>query len=85
MIFARSDDVDSYGNQRVNYFLADSPGFDFTVSITKTGIQISGTTPNYTDPIEINRVMNWSVIQRQALKERGAPITQQQIDHGGIW
>ncbi len=85
MIFARTDDLDSFGNQRVNYILADSPGFDFQISITKNGVQFSGITPNFTDFIEINRVIVWASYQRQSLITRNAPIPQHIIDSGRIW
>jgi hypothetical protein len=85
MTFQRNDDIDPNGNNRVNYTLIDCPGYTFTAIATKQGVQLTGTTPPYTDFRAINQVLVWVQYQYNQLKTRGTSIPQNFIDSGMIW
>ena len=85
MIFQRNDDLDQLGNNRVSYTLIESPGYTFSVIATKLGVQLTGTTPPYTDYRAINQVMVWAQYQSQHLREQGVSIPQNEIDRARIW
>jgi len=74
MIFTRSDDIDSLGNQRVTYSLSDCPGYTFTFSTTKTGITISGTTPVFTDFTQLNLMSMYIKVQHDSLRTQGVSV-----------
>ena len=85
MIFTRNDSQDTNGGPVVSYLLADCPGYNFSVSSSRAGLVISGTTPPYTDWRPMQQVLTWAQYQCQAIKKRGHPIRQDEIDRGGIW
>ena len=85
MIFTRSDDLDNSGNNRVNYNLADAPGFTFSITATRQGVQVSGTTPFYTDPRAINQAFVWAFAQYNSLNTQGTAIPQNRIIGHRLW
>jgi hypothetical protein len=85
MIFTRVDDLDGNGNNRVSYTLVDAPGYTFSVIATRTGVQITGTTPVYTDQRQINQVLVWAYAQFNNLSTQGVSIPQNHIIGGLLW
>lgn len=85
MNFVRTDDFDGDGSNRVTYSLVDQPGYTFAVIATRTGVQVTGTTPKFTDPRAINQVMTWSYCQYNNLSTQGVAIPQDRIIGGKLW
>ena len=82
MEWSRVDDTDSDGNLRVTYAMILPPGTDFMIRATKFGVQLSGTTPFYTDYTQVQEKLSWSQYQHQRIKETNSAILQRYLDEG---
>lgn len=81
MNWTRIDDLDDNGNIRVRYTLH---GFDFEIRATKFGVQLTGTTPYYTDWTSVQERLSWCQYISQRLKETGEPISQYRLERGQL-
>ena len=81
MNWTRLDDIDEFENLRVRYLLT---GFDFEIRATKLGVQLTGTTPYYTDWTTVNEKITWCQYQSQKIRETGCQIPQDILDRGEI-
>lgn len=79
MNWVRIDDLTDAGYVRVRYGLV---GYDFEIRATASGVQLTGTTPIYTDYTPVQEKLSWAQYQSQRIRETGRAIPQAFLDRG---